>query len=114
MSSEEKSRSSADATRDPAQPVLPTVNPDALKTAPEPASFHPAVYIAYVAHQSLYFVTLPLIRRSTWITLSSSTIVFNKYILDTAKFRTRLHPSLHRISLLTQPQNFPFSSQHGI
>jgi hypothetical protein len=26
--------------------------------------------------------------RRTWITLSSSTIVFNKYILDTAKFRT--------------------------
>lgn len=61
-------RSSVDAARDPAQPVLPTVNPDAHKSAPEPASFHPAVYIA------------------TWITLSSSTIVFNKYILDTAKF----------------------------
>jgi hypothetical protein len=27
---------------------LPTVNPEALKSAPEPASFHPAVYIAYV------------------------------------------------------------------
>jgi hypothetical protein len=68
MSSDEKMRSSVDAARDPAQPVLPTVNPDAVKAAPEPASFHPAVYIA------------------TWITLSSSTIVFNKYILDTAKF----------------------------
>jgi hypothetical protein len=45
MSSEEKMRSSVDAARDPAQPVLPTVNPDALKS-PEPASFHPAVYIA--------------------------------------------------------------------
>ncbi|KAH9880973.1 hypothetical protein J1614_001466 [Plenodomus biglobosus] len=69
MSSDEKVRSSVDAARDPAQPVLPTVNPEALKSAPEPASFHPAVYIA------------------TWITLSSSTIVFNKYILDTAKFQ---------------------------
>jgi len=69
MSSDEKVRSSTDAARDPAQPVLPTVNPDALKSAPEPASFHPAVYIA------------------TWIGLSSSTIVFNKYILDTAKFQ---------------------------
>lgn len=68
MSSDEKVRSSVDAARDPAQPVLPTVNPEALKSAPEPASFHPAVYIA------------------TWITLSSSTIVFNKYILDTANF----------------------------
>jgi hypothetical protein len=68
MSGEEKARSSVDAARDTALPVLPTVNPDAQKSAPEPASFHPAVYIA------------------TWITLSSSTIVFNKYILDTAKF----------------------------
>jgi hypothetical protein len=48
MSSDEKMRSSVDAARDPAQPVLPTVNPDAVKAAPEPASFHPAVYIAYV------------------------------------------------------------------
>jgi hypothetical protein len=47
MSAEEKMRSSVDAARDPAQPVLPTVNPEAQK-APEPASFHPAVYIAYV------------------------------------------------------------------
>ncbi|KAL6711724.1 hypothetical protein ACN47E_004658 [Coniothyrium glycines] len=69
MSSDEKVRSSVDAARDPAQPVLPTVNPEALKApAPEPATFHPAVYIA------------------TWISLSGSTIVFNKYILDTAKF----------------------------
>jgi len=46
MSSDEKMRSSVDAARDPAQPVLPTVNPEALKQAQEPASFHPAVYIA--------------------------------------------------------------------
>ncbi|KAH7075036.1 triose-phosphate transporter family-domain-containing protein [Paraphoma chrysanthemicola] len=68
MSSDEKMRSSVDATRDSEKLVLPTVNPDTAKSAPEAASFHPAVYIA------------------TWITLSSSTIVFNKYILDTAKF----------------------------
>ncbi|KAH8726444.1 triose-phosphate transporter family-domain-containing protein [Phaeosphaeriaceae sp. PMI808] len=68
MASDEKMRSSVDATRDTSQAVLPTVNPEALKSAPEPASFHPAVYIG------------------VWITLSSSTIVFNKYILDTAKF----------------------------
>jgi len=68
--SDEKMRSSVEASRDTALPVLPTVNPDAQKPAPEAPSFHPAVYIA------------------TWISLSSSTIVFNKYILDTAKFRT--------------------------
>lgn len=49
MSADEKVRSSVDATRDTALPVLPTVNPEALKSAPEPASFHPAVYIAYAA-----------------------------------------------------------------
>jgi hypothetical protein len=70
MSQDEKVRSSVDAARDTALPVLPTVNPDAPAPKPNaPASFHPAVYVA------------------TWITLSSSTIVFNKYILDTAKFQ---------------------------
>jgi hypothetical protein len=59
MSSEEKMRSSVDAARDPAQPVLPTVNPDALKS-PEPASFHPAVYIAYArpSHERCHTLTV--------------------------------------------------------
>ena len=48
MSADEKVRSSVDAARDTSLPVLPTVNPEAQKSAPEPASFHPAVYIAYV------------------------------------------------------------------
>ncbi|KAF2495389.1 TPT-domain-containing protein [Lophium mytilinum] len=68
MSSDEKVRSSMDAARDPAAPVLPTVNPDIEKPQPEVASLHPAVYIA------------------SWITLSSSVIVFNKWILDSAGF----------------------------
>lgn len=67
--SDEKVRASLDAARDPAQPVLPTVNPNIKRAEPESASLHPAVYI------------------STWIALSSSVIIFNKYILDTAKFR---------------------------
>jgi hypothetical protein len=47
--SDEKVRSSVDAARDPAQPVLPTVNPNVEKPAPPPAAgLHPAVYIAYV------------------------------------------------------------------
>lgn len=57
MSSEEKVRSSVDAARDPAQPVLPTVNPEALKPAPEPATFHPAVYIAYVPPERAPFLS---------------------------------------------------------
>lgn len=37
------------------------------------------------------FRTLTLIvQYSTWITLSSTIILFNKYILDTAKFRELL------------------------
>lgn len=68
--SDEKVRSSIDAARDPSQLVLPTVNPNLEKRMDaEPVSFHPAVYI------------------STWIALSSSVIIFNKYILDTASFR---------------------------
>ncbi|KAK3706167.1 hypothetical protein LTR37_012868 [Vermiconidia calcicola] len=47
---------------------LPTVKPDAVKSEPPKNGLHPAVYIA------------------TWITLSSSTILFNKWILSTAKF----------------------------
>ncbi|KAF1963314.1 TPT-domain-containing protein [Byssothecium circinans] len=68
--SDEKTRSSVEAARDPAQPVLPTVNPNVQKSqTKEAASFHPAVYIA------------------TWISLSGSVIVFNKYILTTANFK---------------------------
>jgi hypothetical protein len=67
--SDEKARSSVEAARDPALPVLPTVNPNIEKSqTKEAASFHPAVYIG------------------TWIGLSSSVIIFNKYILDTAAF----------------------------
>ncbi|KAJ4347263.1 uncharacterized protein N0V89_011203 [Didymosphaeria variabile] len=66
---DEKVRASLDNARDPAQPVLPTVNPNLEKRPqPQPDSLHPAVYI------------------STWIALSSSVIIFNKYILDTAEF----------------------------
>lgn len=67
--SDEKLRASLDNARDPAQPVLPTVNPSIKRAEPQSDSLHPSVYIA------------------TWIALSSSVIIFNKYILDTAKFR---------------------------
>lgn len=71
MSSEEKSRVSTEMTR-PSQtagPVLPTVNPAVEHLAQPTPALHPAVYIA------------------TWIALSSSVILFNKWILDTAKFQ---------------------------
>ncbi|KAK7552570.1 triose-phosphate transporter family-domain-containing protein [Phyllosticta citricarpa] len=67
---DEKTRSSGESPREAAaNATLPTVNPDAVQPEPPKPTFHPAVYIA------------------TWISLSSSVIVFNKWILDTAGFR---------------------------
>ncbi|KAG8528260.1 uncharacterized protein KY384_007177 [Bacidia gigantensis] len=71
---EKKERLSAEYDRSgpssPTMPVLPTVNPQVEKKIQEsPANkIHPA-----------FFVIL-------WISLSSSVIIFNKWILDTAKF----------------------------
>ncbi|KAL8738174.1 MAG: hypothetical protein Q9181_000987 [Wetmoreana brouardii] len=71
----EKERISAEITRDgavsPSEPILPVVNPAIVseKKADPPASnIHPAFYII------------------TWIGLSSSIIIFNKWILDDADF----------------------------
>jgi len=66
----EKERVSGEVERpEVSAPILPTVNPAAEKSAaPKAGGIHPAVYIA------------------AWIALSSSVILFNKWILDTAKF----------------------------
>lgn len=68
----EKERISAEVVRSdpstPVAPVLPTVNPDVEKREPPAAKLHPSIYVII------------------WITLSSSVILFNKWILDTAKF----------------------------
>ncbi|KAK6066231.1 triose-phosphate transporter [Seiridium cupressi] len=68
MSSEEKTRVSGEVAR-PEGTILPTVNPEAQKSEPPKAALHPAFYVA------------------TWIGLSSSVILFNKWILDTMEFR---------------------------
>ncbi|KAL8948981.1 MAG: hypothetical protein Q9222_004869 [Ikaeria aurantiellina] len=73
----EKERMSAEIIRSgpvsPSEPVLPIVNPAAIsekKVDPPAASnVHPAFYVA------------------TWIALSSSIIIFNKWILDDGGFR---------------------------
>ena len=67
---EEKQRVSGEIVRaDGSSTLLPTVNPATEKAqAPKPA-MHAAVYVA------------------AWITMSSSVILFNKWILDTAGFR---------------------------
>lgn len=72
MSADEKMRTSGDIPRDGASssaPVLPTVNPDAEKSQQPKASIPAAVYVI------------------AWISLSSSVILFNKWILDTLHFR---------------------------
>ncbi|CZT04228.1 related to triose phosphate/3-phosphoglycerate/phosphate translocator [Rhynchosporium agropyri] len=68
--SEEKVRISGEAPRTAAVSILPTVNPDAEKSAAPAASngIHPALYVA------------------VWISLSSSVILFNKWILSTLGF----------------------------
>ncbi|KAK4157449.1 triose-phosphate transporter family-domain-containing protein [Chaetomidium leptoderma] len=68
MGVEEKTRASGDQPRDQNGPVLPTVNPEAEKSQPAKQSLHPALYV------------------SVWITLSSSVILFNKWILSTLHF----------------------------
>ncbi|KAF2722336.1 TPT-domain-containing protein [Polychaeton citri CBS 116435] len=72
MSMNEKERVSGEQERQgPGEPVLPTVNPAASeKSQPvQQAGFHPSVYVI------------------TWITLSSTVIIFNKWILASAGFR---------------------------
>lgn len=66
MSVDEKTRTSGESPREPSSgPVLPVVNPEVEKTqAPKSAGIHPAIYVM------------------VWISLSSSVILFNKYILD--------------------------------
>ena len=69
---EKKERFSAETSRDveaPTVPMLPTVNP-AIEDPKSPAYQLPAAVYVII-----------------WISLSSSIILFNKWILDTAKFR---------------------------
>ncbi|KAL2755152.1 hypothetical protein ACRALDRAFT_1082681 [Sodiomyces alcalophilus JCM 7366] len=70
MSVEEKTRVSGDIPRAESNgPVLPTVNPNVEKQQAQKPTLHPALYVI------------------VWITLSSSVILFNKWILDTLNFR---------------------------
>lgn len=69
MSSDgEKVRMSGEVSRS-SEPTLPTVNPTVEKSESSKGSIHPAVYV------------------TTWITLSSTVILFNKHLLDSAHFR---------------------------
>jgi hypothetical protein len=68
MGVEEKTRASGDQPREQSEAVLPTVNPEVEKSQPPKASLHPALYV------------------TVWISLSSSVILFNKWILSTLGF----------------------------
>lgn len=68
MGIDEKVRTSGELSRPDNSPVLPTVNPAAEKSELPKASLHPAVYVI------------------AWISLSSSVILFNKWILSTLGF----------------------------
>ncbi|KAK1832165.1 triose-phosphate transporter family-domain-containing protein [Podospora conica] len=68
MGAEDKTRASGDSPREASGPVLPTINPEVEKLQPPKASLHPVFYVA------------------TWIGLSSSVILFNKWILSTLNF----------------------------
>ncbi|KAK0634854.1 triose-phosphate transporter family-domain-containing protein [Bombardia bombarda] len=69
MGVEEKDRTSGESPRDQSSPVLPTVNPEVERTQPPKSSgIHPALYVI------------------VWISLSSSVILFNKWILSTLHF----------------------------
>ncbi|KAH9908043.1 TPT-domain-containing protein [Xylariomycetidae sp. FL2044] len=67
---DEKSRTSGEVPRpEPKGPILPTTNPDSESSQPPKPPVHPAFYVI------------------VWISLSSSVILFNKWILDTLEFR---------------------------
>ena len=67
---DEKERLSGEAPRNEgSSSLLPTVNPATEKPEAAKPALHPAFYVV------------------SWITMSSSVILFNKWILDTAQFR---------------------------
>lgn len=99
----EKERISAEITRSgavsPSEPVLPVVNPAAIsekKPDPPASNIHPAFYV------------------SVWIALSSSIIIFNKWILgdgpNDGQFRACLHLFYWDSGLLTAGYRLPCHS----
>lgn len=97
----EKERTSGDGieleARQPQEPTLPVTEKPIEKPQ---AGLHPAVYVA------------------AWISLSSSVILFNKYILATKGFAFRMRSPHHRPAAIkktrTDSISQPLSSQHGI
>ncbi|KAI0395935.1 triose-phosphate transporter [Xylariaceae sp. FL0594] len=83
---DEKSRVSGDSPRESNGPLLPTSRADAAiaeKTQQPKPAFHPALYVI------------------VWISLSSSVILFNKWLLDTRKFRYPVILTTYHLSFAT-------------
>ncbi|TRX97352.1 hypothetical protein FHL15_001630 [Xylaria flabelliformis] len=83
---DEKSRVSGESPREAKGPLLPTSTSDAAvaeKTQPAKPTFHPALYVV------------------TWISLSSSVILFNKWILDSLDFRYPVILTTYHLSFAT-------------
>ncbi|KAB5585826.1 triose-phosphate transporter family-domain-containing protein [Coniochaeta sp. 2T2.1] len=86
MSAEEKTRTSGDSPREQQTtggPILPTVNPEVEKVQPPKAAIPSFVYVI------------------VWISLSSSVILFNKWILDTLNFRYPVILTTYHLSFAT-------------
>ncbi|OLN95311.1 putative sugar phosphate/phosphate translocator [Colletotrichum chlorophyti] len=69
MGADEKTRVSGEVPRGENGSILPTTNPVLEKSQSSKTQIHPALYVI------------------VWISLSSSVILFNKWILDTLNFR---------------------------
>ncbi|KAH8907009.1 triose-phosphate transporter [Coniochaeta sp. PMI_546] len=84
MSVEEKTRTSGESPREQTNgPILPTVNPEVEKVQPPKAAIPSFVYVI------------------VWISLSSSVILFNKWILDTLNFRYPVILTTYHLSFAT-------------
>ncbi|KAL2265427.1 hypothetical protein VTJ83DRAFT_6527 [Remersonia thermophila] len=82
MGTEEKSRTSGEQPREQGS-VLPTVNPEAERAQPPKQSLHPAFYV------------------SVWIALSSSVILYNKWILSERKFEFPVFLTTYHLAFAT-------------
>ncbi|KAI0154346.1 triose-phosphate transporter [Xylariaceae sp. FL1272] len=81
---DEKERVSGESPREAKGPLLPTTTAEAAdKAQPPKPALHPALYVI------------------SWISISSSVILFNKWILDTLEFRYPVVLTTYHLSFAT-------------
>src|SRR5437763_14993733 len=99
---EKKARLSGESPRiSEPNATLPTVGVATEKPEPPTAALHPAVYVMYASLGYKIKAKLTYCC-SSWISLSSSVILFNKYLLDTMGFSMCIADPLwfHRANVL--------------